>query len=196
MSPKKAAVAQGGTTLDAYSLKVVLRDSKPPIWRRVHVAARATLGHLHDVIQLAMGWENSHLHMFEIDGERFGTPSPDDFDPVRDERRVRLADVLPTVGRTFSYEYDFGDSWRHLITVEKALPGVQANTLPACVAGKRACPPEDSGGIWGLEDKLRARADPQDEDDEEIAEWLDDFDPEAFDLAAANQRLAFLRPKR
>jgi len=173
-----------------YQLKVTLRGSRPPIWRRVLVPGTFSLYKLHQVIQLAMGWTDSHLHQFIIDGRRYSIPSPEDFEPVSDERPLSLRQIAMGEKRKFLYEYDFGDSWDHEIVVEKILspdPGVK---YPACIKGKRACPPEDVGGLWGYETFLEAISDPNHEKHDSYLEWIGDaFDPELCDLAMINEAL-------
>ena len=130
---------------EVYQLKITPRDIKPPVWRRVQVKD-GTLGKLHAVIQACMGWTNSHLHAFDVGGQQYGEPDPDGMLETADERKVKLSQVVARGHKKFSYTYDFGDSWDHTIQVEKVLdpePGVR---YPRCVAGKRACPPEDCGG--------------------------------------------------
>ena len=111
-----------GSTDHIYQLKITLRDSKPPIWRRVLVPGGFSLYKLHRVIQLAMGWTDSHLHQFIIDGQYFGIPSPDDWEPMIDERRFTLSKIAPAPKYKFVYEYDFGDSWEHQILLEAIMP--------------------------------------------------------------------------
>jgi len=177
-----------------YQLKITLRGSKPPIWRRVIVPATFNLYQLHQVIQYAMGWEDSHLHQFIIDGESYGTPSPDDWEPVTDERRHTLNRIAPHEKMKFVYEYDFGDSWEHTILVEKILPAEAGKQYPVCLKGKRACPPEDVGGIWGYEDFLEALRDPGHEEHETYLDWIDgEFDAEEFNLDAVNSALQRVR---
>jgi hypothetical protein len=174
-----------------YQLKVTLRGSRPPIWRRVLVPGKFSLHKLHQVIQLAMGWTDSHLHQFIIDGQYYGIPSPEDFEPVRDERRQTLSQIATREKRKFFYEYDFGDGWGHEIVVEKILSPEPGIKCPACIKGKRACPPEDVGGLWGYETFLEAIEDPHHEEHESYLEWVGgDFDPEACDLDEINQALA------
>ncbi len=98
-----------------YQLKVTLRDSKPPIWRRLLVSDSAALYTLHQIIQVAVGWTDSHLHEFIIQNKRYSIPSPEDWEPVMDERRYQLNQVVPSVNFKFAYVYDFGDSWDHEI---------------------------------------------------------------------------------
>lgn len=181
-------------------LKVALRHIRPPVWRRIEVPGDATLATLHDVIQTAMGWTDSHLHQFEIKGTLFGLPDPDDEDwgvPVRDERRARLTQVVGARVKKFRYDYDFGDGWEHDITVEKIVPAEPDVVYPRCTAGRRACPPEDCGGPWGYGELLAAVGDPGHPEHAEMREWLsDDFDADAFDLDDVNAALAPRRGRR
>jgi hypothetical protein len=173
-----------------YQLKITLRNSKPPIWRRVLVPATFSLAKLHDVIQYAMGWTDSHLHQFTIDGRFYGVPHPDDWHDVLKESAYSLAKVAPGEKSKFVYEYDFGDSWEHTIVVEKILPFEPGKVYPVCIAGKRACPPEDVGGVWGYEEFLQAINDPENEEHDSYLEWVgDDFDPEECDLDSINAGL-------
>jgi len=173
-----------------HQLKVTLRDIRPAIWRRLQVPSDATLLELHLVLQHAFSWDDSHLHEFEGGSSRtgrvrYGIPEPDDFMtsvPVLDEAEVSLATALPAKGSRLLYRYDFGDDWKHDILVEKIL-AASGVARAGCLAGRRAGPPEDSGGPWSYEDLVAALTDPNDEAHEERREWAGDFDPEAFDLA-------------
>lgn len=170
-------------------LKIELAWIEPPVWRRVVVPATITLGKLHQVIQAAMGWTNSHLHEFEIAECRFGLPDPDWPDDTVSEKRVTLAGAL-SGKKTFRYVYDFGDDWEHRIKVEKVLPPDDSLRYPICLDGANACPPEDVGGAPGYEDLRQALADPDHPERDDMLIWLGgEFDPAAFDLAKANQRL-------
>jgi hypothetical protein len=193
MATKKIASSQ-----NIYQIKVTLLGTKPPIWRRLQVPADLTLAQLHDVLQIAMGWEDGHMHEFRIGQRRFGRPEPGDpfmrMPRTESERTARLSAVLGRAGAKMIYAYDFGDSWDHGIVLEKQLPVDPNTTYPACIDGKLACPPEDCGGIPGFYDLLDALADPNHERHEELSDWIgDDFDPQAFSLDAVNRRLA---PKR
>ncbi len=179
---------------DIYQLKVTLKGSKPAIWRRIQVPD-GTLGELHDILQVAMGWDDSHLHQFIVGGEYYGVPADDDdffmSEETRDEEDILISQIAKKGGKArFTYEYDFGDSWEHEIVVEKALePGTDIK-YPRCVGGARACPPEDCGGIWGYSDFVAAMADPNHENHENVTEWFaGEFDPEAFDAEAVNKQL-------
>ncbi len=175
-------------------IKVTLDGLRPPIWRRLVVVGDATLFHLHLALQVAMGWENYHLHCFRIDGVRYG---PDergggfDLDDV-DESGVSVAQVFADVDRG-SYDYDFGDGWEHRLLVEKRDVPLAPGAAAICTGGKRACPPEDCGGIWGYANMLDALGDLAHPEREETLEWLgENFDPESFDLETVNARLKLI----
>jgi hypothetical protein len=176
-------------------LKVTLRGIRPPIWRRIQVASTINLRRLHDVIQEAMGWTQSHLYRFEIGGVEFGEPHPDDDIPVHSAKSTPLRIVAPAPGAAFLYTYDFGDDWEHRIDVEQVLPPERGVSYPRCLTGRRACPPEDVGGIWGYQEFLAAIRDPEHDEHEAMLTWAGGaFDPAAFDLQAVNERLAHLGP--
>jgi hypothetical protein len=172
-----------------YQLKITLRDIKPPVWRRVQVKD-CTLSQLHDLIQTCMGWDSYHLHAFEIGGEQYSEPDPDGMMETEDERKVQLSQVVAGGIKKFSYTYDFGDNWDHVVQVEKVLNPEPSVRYPRCIAGKRACPPEDCGGPWGYAEFLEVIRDPTHERHEELLEWVgDEFDPEKFDIEAVNEAL-------
>jgi hypothetical protein len=98
-----------------------------------------------------MGWHDGHLHQFEIGRRVFGVPDSDAWFEVEDERRVKLSDVAPAPKARLRYEYDFGDGWEHDILVEKTLPPTSTVRATACIDGRRSCPPEDVGGVWGYQ---------------------------------------------
>lgn len=179
-------------TSDIYQMKVTLKHSKPPIWRRIQVAGDTRLDKLHLILQEAMGWENYHLHQFIVGETYYGKPHPDydDFFEMKDEKKVRLNQIAPREKFKFIYEYDFGDSWEHELLVEKILPPEPDVHYPRCIKGKRACPPEDVGGVWGYDSFLEAIQNPDDSEHEDMLEWIGgEFDPEAFDLDEINEAL-------
>jgi hypothetical protein len=187
--PRKAA-APGRV----YQLKITLKDSKPPIWRRVEVADDITLARLHRIIQVAMGWTDSHLHMFSVGQTDYGVPYPGGEGELRDERRYKLSQLLTAPKQKLSYEYDFGDSWSHEVLLEQLREPEPGVAYPRCVTGKRACPPEDCGGVWGYAEFLEAIADPEHPEHEELLEWVGgEFDPAAFDVDEVNAGLRGLR---
>ena len=173
-----------------YQLKVTLAGPRPPIWRRLLVSSSVTLRELHDIVQVAMGWMDSHLHQFEAKGQLYGKPSPELDLPMRDEARTRLDQVLTHPKDFLLYEYDFGDSWTHQIMLEKVLPSSHELKTPQCLAGARACPPEDCGGVFGYAELLRALKDPSHPEHEDMLEWIGgDYDSAFFDLDAVNKQL-------
>jgi hypothetical protein len=140
-----------------------------------------------------MGWTNSHLHSFTINGVDYGVPMPEysfGEPDVRDEATVLLSRSVRKEKFKFDYLYDFGDSWEHQVVLEKILERDEAMTYPVCIKGKRACPPEDCGGQWGYSSFVEIIQNPADPEHESMLEWVGgEFDPEAFDLAAANVEL-------
>lgn len=168
---------------DVYQCKISLLDITPPIWRRVHVDGSTTLDQFHEIVQAAFGWWNYHLHEFEAGDVRYGPPdtAEDWDDPPQDERRTRL-DAIANEGSSFRYTYDFGDGWDHQIVIERVLPRSFDLATPACIAGQRACPPEDCGGPWGYRELLEILTNPDHPEHNERRRWLGRaFDPEAFD---------------
>ena len=198
----KAQALPGGNKAEAsiYHLKLVLRGTEPPVWRRLQVPGNANLGWLHAVIQVAVGWTNSHLHRFKVGGAFYSDPRQDSAEAEGgpaglDESRVTLQQLAPRVKNTLVYEYDFGDSWEHRITVEKILPPAPtAATVAQCLAGARACPPEDCGGVGGYDNLLKIIKNPKHAEHASIMEWLGaGFDPEAYDADEANTYLRKLK---
>jgi len=188
----KTSTAESRTPSSIYQIKVTLKDSRPSIWRRVQVPGDILLSRLHAVLQIVMGWTNSHLHQFKVDGRYYGKPAPElaDMIEVIDERQVRLNQIAPSVKARFVYEYDFGDSWEHELVIEKILPPEKGVQYPRCMDGKRACPPDDVGGVWGYQDFLDAMRDPHHPEHEDMVEWIGgEFDPKAFDLRGVNGAL-------
>src|SRR5262245_58993955 len=173
-----------------YQLKVPLGDFDRPIWRRLLVSGDTTLGDLHWILQLAMGWMHSHLHLFEIGGAQYSDPTfdlsdaPDEFG---DEFCTRLDRAVSREGEWFLYEYDFGDCWRHDIEVEKILPAAGGETYPKLGDGERACPPEDCGGFIGYANFLEGISDENHPEHEQLLAWAGGcFDPERFDVEGVN----------
>jgi Plasmid pRiA4b ORF-3-like protein len=196
-------------------LKVTITGSRPPIWRRLEVPLEFSFARLSDVILAAFGWSNSHLHEFRIGRYRHvvmadvledeeGPITPPDWlataassDPRlaelgaslgdEDERALTLAQVLAGDVKRFVYTYDLGDDWEHAVAVEAVLPAEAGLGYPRCTAGRRACPPEDCGGVWGYEHLAEVLTDPAHEEYAELHEWCPFFAPEEFDLAAADE---------
>lgn len=185
--PTKRAPKQPASV---HQMKVTLLDLAPPVWRRVALPSDFSLGDLHHVIQLAMGWEHSHMHDFRIGKVTYADPEMPADEKDQDEWQAALAAVVPRAKQKFRYVYDFGDSWEHEIQVESVGPPEPETRYPIVLAGERACPPEDCGGVWGYADLLEILADPAHEEYEERMEWLGGpIDPEAFDLKKTNKSL-------
>jgi hypothetical protein len=158
------------------------------------VRSDTTLAQLHHILQAAVGWADYHLHQFVVGRTYYGVPHPDYSLEVRDERRMRLSEIVPREKLSFRCEYDFGDGWLHNLLVEKVLVPEPGQHYPVCIKGLRACPPEDVGGIWGYGSFLEAVRNPGHPEHEDMLEWVGgEFDPEAFDLDEANEALRALR---
>lgn len=178
---------RGGTI---YQLKVTLRYSKPPIWRRFLVREGTNFQILHEILQNVMRWTNSHLYDFEFGGTIYtDLELEDDFSlrPAKDARSVTLRKLRLSKGSKLCYIYDFGDYWVHDVVVEGVVTEEAGQFYPVCIKGRGACPPEDCGGIPGYFDLLTALDDPGHPDHEQIIDWLGgEFDPETFDLEEIN----------
>ncbi len=174
-----------------YQLKVTLAEVGSPVWRRIRVRGDLSLERLHAVVQRAMGWHDSHLHEWTVEGRRYGQPEADEPDyEVDDERKVTLREAAPAARSRFEYLYDLGDSWTHEVVVEKIEPPDPQFRFAECLGGERACPPEDCGGPPGYEEFVEVIRDPRHPEHKDQLAWVGGrFDPEAFDLAAVNRRL-------
>ena len=176
-----------------YQFKVTLRGIRPPIWRRFQVYDDLTFYQLHRVLQEVMGWYDSHLHLFDFHGWQITDAETlaEGWNDGEDGQKVKLKKHFTAEGQKCRYEYDFVDGWEHELLLEKILPVEPGVFYPRCLKGKRACPPEDCGGVWGYADLLEALAKADHPGREDYLEWLgDDFDPEEFDLEAINASLA------
>ena len=177
-----------------YQLKITLMDIAPPIWRRVAVDGECSLGDLHLILQIVMGWTNSHLHEFRIADSRYGICDPALYDWDEDtlnEDAITLEQVAPFTGVEFLYQYDFGDGWEHLVKVEAIKEPEPGVSYPTCLAGERSCPPEDVGGISGYAEFLEALADSDHPEHSSTIDWFgSNFDPENFPIDLVNQYLA------
>lgn len=178
-----------------YQIKIALKGSKPPIWRRVQIPSDITLDKLHRIIQATMGWWDTHLHQFIVGETRYGVPDPDGWGFVEeiDETTVRLDQIVTGERFKFRYEYDFGNSWEHDLLVEKVMPMDLNQQYPVCVKGRRACPPEDVGGIWMYNYFIESIRNPEHPDypgNDDFLDWVgDEFDSEGFDLNVINEAL-------
>jgi pRiA4b ORF-3-like protein len=172
-----------------YRLTLALEGIAPPIWRRLVVPPAITLRRFHHIVQIAMGWANWHPYRFQQDGREFGQMDPSIY--LEDDLRFTLKYLLMKPGDSLGYEYDFQDSWRHIVLLEEVVIGNAALPQTRCIDGARACPPEDCGGVQGYQSLLEAIHDPFHAKYRETWAWVGtDFDSEAFDVAAVNRALA------
>jgi len=178
-----------------YQLHIQLEEIEPAIWRRIIVPGKISLARLHRLLQLAMGWENYHLHLFTIGGVQYGEPDPEyaaEGIQIKHDRHASVRDVLRTEGMRFRYDYDFGDNWRHDVLVERIkLLDAEDWVASRCLEGRRACPPEDCGGVSGYDELLEALRDPHHDDHERLRTWVGiHFDPELFSVQQLNSAFA------
>ncbi len=186
-----------------YQFKITLKGIRPPIWRRIQVPETYTFWDLHVAIQDAMSWVDYHLHQFTIPHPLTGGKEeigiPEDKNHVFDDMDVipgwkqRIALWFKEENRIADYWYDFGDDWHHRVELEKILPKEEGVNYPICIKGRRACPPEDCGGIWGYDNLLKIINDPEHKEYERMMEWLEgEYDPEHFDT----KEVIFTDPKK
>jgi Plasmid pRiA4b ORF-3-like protein len=185
-------------TNTVFQIKMTLEGIAPAIWRRIQTKD-CTLNNLHELIQITMGWEFEHLYRFNIGGVEYADPEMAGDEEIEDACNTTLSEVLPAGNRRprFSYEYDFGDEWIHQLIVEERTPPEGGMMYPICLAGQRACPPEDSGGPWVYADFVEAIGDPDHRRHGEILEWVGgEFDPERFDREAVNDVFRGIRTRK
>jgi hypothetical protein len=175
-----------------FRVYVSLLDIEPPIWRRIELSCRTTLKQLHRILQIAMGWSDSHLHEFVVNGQRYGISDPayDEPGEVIAEGRVRLEEVLPVSKASILYTYDLGDNWQHSIRLESIHSPEPGVDYPRVLKGARSCPPEDCGGTGGYADLLEILLDATHEDFEQARAWAgEEFNAEVFSVDGVNRRL-------
>ena len=192
-------------TAQILQFKITLRDITPAVWRRIQVPGNYSFWDLHVAIQDAMGWTDSHLHMFRLQNSEgskirmLGLPDPDGEVQIEAGWNVDLAGHFLRAGDLLYYEYDFGDGWEHEILFEGRPDANQKTKYPHCLEGARACPPEDCGGVPGYEDLINATRDPNHERHEELVEWHggvinpEEFDAESVDFDDPRERLKLVR---
>lgn len=172
---------------------IELREVEPRVWRRLLVPGSVRLDKLHRMFQAAMGWEDYHLHVFDMGGERYGMQFDDYPDGELQEKDFTVVAAIGTNER-FGYEYDFGDSWEHEIIVHRVWWMPKGLKSAVCLDGANACPPEDVGGSWGYEHLLAVLADPSHEEHAHLSQWVGRLvDPHEFDLALVNAHLQAVR---
>ena len=194
-----------------YQFKITLLEISPKIWRRIQVPEKYSFWDLHVAIQDAMGWQDKHLHLFKIKRKRahkhahIGIPDDEMFDDepkVQPSWEMGIRTHFNDLGIEAIYEYDFGDGWIHKILLEGYMVKKRGIKYPHCIGGKRACPPEDCGGVFGYHQLLEILSDKKHSDYQEMVNWLggeynpEFFDPEIvrFDNPKKRWRMAFLDP--
>ena len=175
-----------------YQFKITLKGIKPPIWRRILVPDNITFKRFSTVILNSMGWENCHLHSFLVKdlhtGKKFEitdsiTAKEAGMPNTLNENKVKISDFFSMQNKTAFFLYDFGDNWDHSVLLEKILPREEGKKYPVTIDGKRACPPEDIGGVWRYEEFLEIIKDPNNSEYEDMIDWVgEDFDPEFFEI--------------
>ncbi len=174
-----------------FQLKITLNGIKPKIWRTILVKSSVSLNQLHEIIQIAMGWENSHMYTFNIDGIEYADKQ---FELDNSKSDTAKLNKLIQKKSKFTYTYDFGDDWEHLILVEEVLPFDKTIQTPFCIKAVSACPPEDCGGAWGYADRVKIMAGKDGERKNDAIDFLgEDFDPTYVDIDAINQELAKMK---
>lgn len=179
----------------ALQLKITLKHSKPPIWRRVLVHSEISFHELHYTIQMAMGWGAYHLYEFEFDKFRIGLLDEETegykFSDLIDSKEMTVGDILDRGAKKINYTYDFGDNWQHSIEIEKVLPLDMDTYYPTCLAGRMNCPPEDVGGIPGFAYFLHVMEKKKGAEYREMKHWAGgSYDPNEFDVEETNMYLA------
>lgn len=177
-----------------FQFRIDLLESQPSIWRRFRVPADLPLSDLHDVIQVVMGWTDSHLHEFIVRDQRYGEASdewPDPDQAPADEQQFRIDQLVNQPGEQLGYLYDFGDHWGHRLTLEAVdPPGAHAEPIK-CLDGARRCPPEDVGGLHGYIEFLEAARNPTHPDHASMLRWAGgEFDPDYLEIEDINTELA------
>ncbi|MDP4268086.1 MAG: plasmid pRiA4b ORF-3 family protein [Bacteroidota bacterium] len=169
-----------------YQLKITLKDVKPSIWRRIQVKDNLNFLELSTIVQIAMGWEGIHKHMFVIGDEEIGYTDDDKCD----SKDHKIKKYLHKENTKFIYEYNFGDGWEHDVEVEAILPIEETKQYPFCIEGKRHCPPENCGGPWAYEDLIGMIKDKKHPDHQKMIEKFGkNFKPEKFDITEINSKL-------
>ncbi|NDR55364.1 plasmid pRiA4b ORF-3 family protein [Aliiruegeria sabulilitoris] len=179
-------------------LRIILNDVEPMPMRHIEVPLKIRLDRLHEVIQAAMCWTDTHLYEFRVGDAGWGEPDPDGiYDGLMDAKKITLEKLLDqTATRTIQYVYDFGDDWDHSIRIERVNEAAPGMTYPRLLKATGACPPEDVGGAWGYEEFLEALANPDHEQHEDMVQWSGgDFDAEDVGIDSIVERFDRLARK-
>ncbi|MGG4034230.1 DUF6155 family protein [Paenibacillus cisolokensis] len=174
-----------------YTCKIELDEINPKIWREFQFHPDVTFHQLHEMIQFIMGWDNYHLYEFHVNERAIGLPDPTfsymENREVLDARRETVQKHVTKENTVFSYTYDFGDDWRHTVTVVRIDSSTVIDPVPVCLGGARSCPPEDVGGAWAYQHMLEALSTPNHPERAEFTEWLgQEYDAERFSCDEVN----------
>jgi hypothetical protein len=182
-----------------YQLKVGLLETRPLVWRRFLIPSEVTLHRLHLVLQVVMGWKNYHAYRFQTGTSEYAALDPDNELHelnFKNSKQQKLGKLVSKPGSLFLYEYDFGDSWNHEMLLEAILTPEPGRHYPICLAGERACPPEDCSGSHGYAHMLKVISDPKHEEYKNYLTWLGGhFNPDQFSIDAINRRLSTMKLK-
>ncbi|MBN9550803.1 MAG: plasmid pRiA4b ORF-3 family protein [Alphaproteobacteria bacterium] len=183
------------TAVSIARLKITLDDVEPKVVRRVEVPFSIRLDRLHQTLQAALGWTDTHLFEIRARDVGWGMPDPDWGDGPLDARKATLASIVEDTGaKTLRYLYDFGDGWEHTIKIERLFDPLPGVSYPRLIEATGRCPPEDVGGPWGYAEFLEALADPEHEQHADMRRWIgEDFDPrqaQSDQLAERVEKLA------
>jgi hypothetical protein len=177
----------------AFRVRLQLADVEPVVWRRLLVPGMVRMAKFSGILLTAMGWTDSHLHIFRVGDKRYGMCFDDYPEEEIDEKGVTVLQAL-SQERRFFYDYDFGDGWEHEVVIEELSWSSIGLKFAVCIDGQNACPPEDVGGSGGYSEFLKTISDPKHEDHASYLEWAGgSFDPAEFDLAGTNAALQRVR---
>ena len=184
---------------EVLQLRAVLRSISPLIWRRLLVRGDTSVARLHQILQVAFGWQDMHLHRFEIRGREYGVHQEGGVFFGTDAHKALIGHLKLRRLERFTYKYDFGDLWIHDLRIEAILPLGPKRVYPVCIAGQRAAPPEDCGGPHAFmatrfDYTLICESRSRQEFEDLVDEWaiLRHYHPDRFDRRAVNRRLAAL----
>lgn len=192
---KKVKIPKEDKPIPSYVLLVSITFSDPLIWRRIQMPGTCTLADLHDVIQRSMGWSDSHVHQFIVGKISYEPTIKTNAPRIAkrfDEARYQLHTLEEGMQFMFSYIYDAGEGWEHVIHLEEIVPATTPLSSPLVLAGERACPPEEVGDIHEYHKLITAFEDPNHKDFHKLYEMTGrpDFDPAVFDLELAKSRVS------
>ncbi len=176
--------------ITAYQCKITLVTVTPLVWRRFVVLSNMSLNNLSWSLNEIMGWNSSHLYLFDIAGEEYGPEDPDDYCEWENDKKIKIRDLVAKGIESFKYKYDFGDDWNHEVLIEKEIQAEPKKRYPFCLEGENACPPEDCGGPYRFALFKEAMANSRHPEHQEFSHWYGRaYDPSHFDPQFTNFRM-------